>query len=336
VQQVLLFGTNAKEGEPFMKQRSKLSSDFLRHRLWVAALSSAICAASLAFAQQTQVVIDDTRAFPESLTSTSDGTIYLGSFVHGTVYRALPGATKATPWIQAGPNDLSRGVGVFAHEPSNTLWVCSADPDPKNNITLLRAFDVKTAALKGQYPFPGGGFCNDVEVLRDGTALATDTRGGRILALRSGATELAIWAEDPKWAGIDGIALLPDGSVLFNNVRQNQLVRVATKPDGTAGEATQLELSQPVDGPDGMRALPDGRIVLAENRGGTIDVVRVAGNTAQIETIKDGFKLSLTAVTVVGDTVWAIETKFAYLNDPAFKDKDPGPFSAVAVKLPPK
>ncbi len=319
-----------------MQQRFRLSGHAVHQWLLSAALICIIGMANLARAQQNEIVIDDKRAFPESLTSTNDGTIFLGSFVHGTVYRALPGATKATPWIPAGPADLIRGVGVFAHEPSQTLWVCSADPDPKNNTTILRAFDLQTAALKGRYPFPGGGFCNDIEVLRDGTTLATDTRGGRILALKPGATELAVWAEDPKWAGIDGIALLSDGSVLFNNVRQNQLVRVATKTDGTAGEATQLELSQPIDGPDGMRALSDGRIVLAENRGGKIDVVRVAGNKAQIETIKDGFKLNLTAVTVVGDTVWAIETKFAYLNDPQFKDKDPDPFSAVAVKLPPR
>ena len=75
--------------------------------------------------------------------------------------------------------------------------------------------------------------------------------------------------------GLMYIAMLPDGDVLFNNVRQNQLVRVAVKPDGSAGEATFLELSQPIDGPDGMRALPDGRIVVAENSGGKVDIVRV-------------------------------------------------------------
>jgi streptogramin lyase len=290
----------------------------------------------LGFAQQQQVPIDDQRAFPESVTSTSDGTIYMGSFVHGTVYRAMPGAAKATPWILAGPNDLKRGVGVFAHEPSNTLWVCSADPDASHNTTILRAFDLKTAALKGTYPFPGGGFCNDIEVMRDGTTLATDTRGGRILALKPGASALTVWAEDPKWVGIDGIALLPDGDVLFNNVRQNQLVRVAVKPDGSAGAGNFLELSQPIDGPDGMRALPDGRIVMAENRSGKIDIVRVDGSKATIETIKDGFKLTPTAVTVTGATVWVTEAKFPYLNDPKLKDQDPGTFSAVAVPLPPR
>src|SRR5437764_808838 len=83
-------------------------------------------------------------------------------------------------WIPADPTDLKRGVGVFAHEPSNTLWVCSADPDANNNTTMVRAFDLKTAALRSAYPFPGGGFCNDIAVTHDGTALVTDTRGGRI------------------------------------------------------------------------------------------------------------------------------------------------------------
>jgi sugar lactone lactonase YvrE len=307
-------------------------TNMLRRWGWLVALTSTI--GPSVFAQQTQVVIDDQRAFPESLTSTSDGTIYIGSFVHGTVYRATPGAAKATPWIPAGPTDLTRGVGVFAHEPSNTLWVCSADPDANKNTTILRAFDMKTAALKGTYPFPGGGFCNDVAVTRTGTTLVTDTRGGRILTLKPGATALSVWAEDPKWVGIDGIAMLPDGDVLFNNVRQNQLVQVAMKPDGTAGAATMLELSQPIDGPDGMRSLPDGRLVLAENRSGRIDVVHVNGDKATIQTIKDGFKLSPTAVTVIASTVWVTEAKFAYLNDPKLKDQDPGTFSAVAVPLP--
>jgi sugar lactone lactonase YvrE len=154
--------------------------------------------------------------------------------------------------------------------------------------------------------------------------------------LKPGAEGLAVWADDPRWVGIDGIAILPDGDVLFNNVRQNQLVRVAVKPDGSAGAATVLELSQPIDGPDGMRALPDGRIVLAENRSGKIDVVRVDQSKATIDTIKDGFKLSPTAVTVIGGTVWVTEAKFAYLNDPKLKDQDPGTFSAVAVPLPPR
>jgi hypothetical protein len=289
---------------------------------------------TLALAQQPQIVIDDKRSFPESLTSTTDGTIILGSLDHGTIYRAPQGAAKATPWIAAGPNGLERVLGVFAHEASKTLWACTNSADPQGKDAVLKAFDLASGAPRGSYPFPNGGLCNDIEVMPDGVTLATDTRGGRILALKPGSASLAVWAEDTKWVGIDGIARLPDGSILFNNVRENQLVRVAAKPDSSAGTATVLELSQPIDGPDGMRALPDGRIIMVENRSGKVDVVRIDGNRATIDTIKDGFKMSLTAVTVHGDTAWVIETKFAYRNDPQLKDKDPEPFGATAVALP--
>ena len=69
---------------------------------------------------------------------------------------------------------------------------------------------------------------------------------------------------------------------------------------------------------------------------GKLDIVRVEGDKATIETIKDGFMQSLTAVTVDGNTAWVIETKFVYRNDPQVKDKDPEPFGATAVPLPPR
>ena len=297
----------------------------------VAGLAVAPC---VAFAQPSQIIIDDTRVFPESLTSTADGTVIIGSMDHGTVYRVAPGAAKATAWIAAGPNGLRRVLGVFADEAANTLWVCTNDPDPNGKDADLKAFDLKTAAPKGSYSFPGGGLCNYIAVARDGTTYVTDTRGGRILALKPGTTALTVWGADAKWVGIDGIALLPNGAVLFNNVRENQLVRVDVKPDGSAGTATMLELSQPISGPDGMRALKNGRVILAENRSGKIDIVNIQGDKATIVTIKDGFKFTPTAVTVAGDTVWVLEAKFAYRNDPALKDKDPGQFGATAVPMP--
>ncbi len=319
-----------------MQAHFKPSKQNWRRAARLAAFAGTLVAPCLGFAQQPQIIIDDKRSFPESLTSTADGTIILGSLDHGTIYRAARGSAKATPWIAAGPNGLGRVLGVFAHDASNTLWACTNTTDPQGKDATLKAFDLASGTPKGTYPFPDGGLCNDIEVSRDGTVLATDTRGGRILALKPGATALAVWAADAKWVGIDGIAMLTDRSVLFNNVRQNQLVRVEVNADGTAGTATLLELSQPMSGPDGMRALRDGRIIMVENQSGKIDLVRVEGDKATIETIKDGFMQSLTAVTVDGNTAWVIETKFAYRNDPQFKDKDPEPFGATAVPLPPR
>jgi hypothetical protein len=317
-----------------MQTRLELLNHVRCSTLPIAVLAGLAVAPCGARAQQTQILIDDTRVFPESLTSTADGTVIIGSMEHGTIYHAAPGAAKATPWIAAAPNGLRRVLGVFVNEAANTLWVCTNDPDPNGKDADLKAFDLKTGAPKGSYAFPGGGLCNDIAVARDGTTYVTDTRGGRILALKPGATALAVWAADAKWVGIDGIAMLTNGAVLFNNVRENQLVRVDVKADGTAGAATLLALSQPIAGPDGMRALQDGSFILAENRSGKIDIVNVDGDKAKIETIKDGFKYTPTAVTLAGDTVWVLEAKFAYRNDPALKDKDPEPFGATAVQLP--
>src|SRR5262245_18254022 len=124
------------------------------------ALAAGLVGPSVTFAQP-QIVIDDKRSFPASLTSTADCTLILGSLDHGTIYRAPRGAKKATPWITAGPNGLERVLGVFAHDASSTLFVCTNSADPQGKDATLKAFDLASGALKGSYPFPNGGLCND-------------------------------------------------------------------------------------------------------------------------------------------------------------------------------
>ena len=66
---------------------------------------------------------------------------------------------------------------------------------------------------------------------------------------------------------------------------------------------------------------------------GRLDMVTFEGlelNTAVIETLKEGFD-GPTAVTAAGGTAWVIEGKLNYMNDPAFKDKDPGAFKVTPV-----
>jgi hypothetical protein len=45
------------------------------------------------------VTVPDTRVFPESITVTSDGTLLISGSEKGIIYKALPGATVAQPWI---------------------------------------------------------------------------------------------------------------------------------------------------------------------------------------------------------------------------------------------
>ena len=68
----------------------------------------------VAFAQSAPVGVPD-KSFPESVTSTKDGTLYAGSFNLGGVVKATPGG-KAEQFIQPGAAGSRSTLGVLADE----------------------------------------------------------------------------------------------------------------------------------------------------------------------------------------------------------------------------
>ena len=92
--------------------------------LFAAAVASTSCASVARAPARTQIAPGDTAVSPENLTSSRDGTVYFGSMTKGTIYRALPGAARAEPWILASTAALTRVLGVLADDEFNTLWVC--------------------------------------------------------------------------------------------------------------------------------------------------------------------------------------------------------------------
>jgi hypothetical protein len=290
----------------------------------LAALTAPAMAAS-------DVTVDVPMAFPESLTSTANGTVYVGSMNLGAVYRALPGEKRATTWISKEAGNFGRVLGVLADFPSRTLYVC----DNNGEHAYLKTFSLKTSGLLKTYELPGGGFCNDI-ALKGKDAYITDTKGGRVLKLADGSDALTVWyTNDKSDPSLDG--LVWQGDTLYTNTYNgNHLIRVPMNADGSAGKGTNLTTSMDIFQPDGMRLSSDGKILLVEGRGkdgnGRLDEVTVSGDTATITVIKNGYMLP-TAVTVVGNTAYVLEAKLNYQRDPALKDKDPGAFTAHAVPL---
>src|SRR5262249_62126342 len=76
-------------------------------------------------AEENSVPLPD-KSFPESVTSTADGTIYTGSFNNGGVLKAKPGG-KAEEFIKPGAGGSRSTLGVLADAKSGTLYVCSND-----------------------------------------------------------------------------------------------------------------------------------------------------------------------------------------------------------------
>lgn len=290
------------------------------------------CAAQAA-ASPTELIIDGPNTFPESITSTLDGTIITSSVGSGGIFRAAPGATIATQWIAPGADGLLDTFGVLADDASNTLWVCSSSIDPPvagepPAIPALYQYHLDTGAFRSRHPLPGDtGLCNDIAIGPDKAAYVADTTGGRVLRLPEGGKTLEEWSKSADLDGADGLDF--HGRQLFvNTFFSGKLFRIELKADGSAGEPVTLTTSRPLTQPDGLRRLNDTQFIMAEGSG-TIDLLTVKGDTVEVNTLRSGL-IGPAGVTIVGNTVWALESKLSMRGKP---DVDPAPFKAYAVSL---
>jgi sugar lactone lactonase YvrE len=290
---------------------------------WAAA--SLLVAGALRAAEPAIISVPSKNLFPESITSTSDGAIIIGSYGTSTIWRVPPGENNASKWIDASTNKGPL-LGVLADEKSGRLLVCQAG---------VKTFDLKTGAAKESLTIPTANpFCNDLAVREDGSIFITDTTGAKIFMFAKGATTGVEVASDPLLAGADGLAFLSDPDKLYvNTVTTNKLLRLDLGKDGKATKITELKLSRPLQGPDGMRPIDGKRLIIAEGQGRTAMAVP-EGDNAQITTLKEGgMEGGTPAVTVTKGMGWTMEGKLRQ-RDPKDPDADKGPFRLFPVPLP--
>ena len=114
----------------------------------------------------------------------------------------------------------------------------------------MKAFDLKSGALKGTYMLPGEGrLCNDIAVSSNGTAYISDTRQGSVDMLKPGAKDLEIAAKDPLLAGADGLAFGDKNILYVNSVTAGKLLRVDLGPDGKSKASSISSSRVPSNGP---------------------------------------------------------------------------------------
>jgi sugar lactone lactonase YvrE len=285
------------------------------------------------------------RVFPESITSTRDGTLYVGSLGSGGVIRIKPDNAMPEVWIEPGAYGSRSILGVLTHEPTNTLWACSNDLTAIGikaagtaTGSALKAFDLKTGEEKISATLPGGqGVYNDMAVGPDGTVYITNSFAPEILRLRPGAETLEVWARDPLFAspvgtfGLDGIAFGGEDVVYVSMYASGKLLRVGVS-QGIAGAVTVLETSRPLVLPDAIRPIGKNEFLLIEGEG-RLDRLVIDGENAVIETLEQGY-LTPTGATAVGKTAWVSEGQLNYLLDPSKKGQTPNlPFRLHSVRL---
>ena len=148
--------------------------------------------------------------------------------------------------------DAPKGTGIFA----GILYV--------SDITVVRKFDLKTGAPKGDIPVPGATFLNDIAVAKDGRVFVSDS------GLKSGAAgfdptgtdavyvidkgKLKPLAKSKDLGGPNGL-LVVDKGVLVVTFGSNELYRLDDK--GAKQDVTKL----PAGGLDGIAQAGESLLV---------------------------------------------------------------------------
>src|SRR5580700_1263051 len=292
------------------------------------------------------IPVPGTKAFPESITSTSDGALFVGRLGDGGIVRIKSRAAESTVFIQPGASGSRSISGVFADEASSTLWACSNDLSAlggsaagSDTWSALKSFDLNTGNAKHSFALPGShAFCNDITVDGKGSVYVTDSANPTILKLSAGATTLDVFAQDSAFsapqsggAELDGIAFGRDGNLYVTTYTAGELLCVEVK-NGKAGRVTKLSGNPHLQFPDALRSLGDNSFLLIEGSG-RLDRVVIRGDVFAVTAIHDGF-VTPTSVAQIGTTAWVSEGQLAFFFDPSKRNSSPSlPFRIYAVPL---
>ena len=291
------------------------------------------------------IALSGAKAFPESITSTRDGTLFIGRLGEGGIVRANPRTGASALFVAPGASGSRSITGVFADEASKTLWACSDDlsalggtSSGGDHASALKGFDLRTGAPKRSIPLPGPqAFCNDIAVDARGAVYVTDSAAPNVLRLPARGATFEVFASNPQFlppkagsAGLDGIAFGTDGNLYVTTYAAGGLFRIDVDR-GRAGRVTKLH-GVPLTLPDGLRPLGQKCFLLVEGAG-TLDRVEVDGDRYWAVPLRAGFSTP-TSVTRVGSTAWVSEGQLSFFFDPARKGQSPSlPFRIYAVPL---
>ncbi|MDQ3341357.1 MAG: hypothetical protein M4D80_39890 [Myxococcota bacterium] len=250
--------------------------------------------------------------YPESLHADADDTLYVGSLVTGQVVAFADGKTEGTVVIGAS-SGVTGVAGVFIR--GDELWLCSVD------TTFQRPTEVRSFTLEGvaraTHSLGPNRFCNDLAFDAAGALYVTDSFSGTVLRLAPGGAALEPWVENPALApamqggfGLDGLAVV-GGAVFVNKFDTGGLFRIAIGAGGAAGPVQPITVTPALTAPDGMRALDDRTLLVAEGNG-RLTKVRVDGVTGTGTPLATDLDQP-TGVTVARGSAWVAEGQLGRL-----------------------
>ena len=274
--------------------------------------------------------------FPEGIALDGYLPAYVGSLGTGMVHRLSAGVEAEEVVGTFGLGGAVVGMKLYA----DSLWACVTDPmDP--SVGALVQLDPETGAEEGRYPFPMGGFCNDLVVDSQGNIYVTESAGGAVYKFAVDGTELELWADgftaDATFAlglSVNGIVMSSDESMVYvGRIDNGNIEAIPVEMDGSAGTPVTKTFDAALMngfGIDGMLNWRGALIVIRD--GGVHQVVMTEDETPwTLETIVAPGEVNV-PTTLAGDNfgnLWVVEGQLGDLLDDDETTNGQTPFRVV-------
>lgn len=232
--------------------------------------------------------------FPEGITASRGGRLYVGSIADGSIYTVGPNETTATPFLAKGTLKYPSVLGMTTNGDGTILWVCNTVTSPPRDTLSSAAIigiDAQNRQIKATHELPqsaAGAFCNDIVISGNGTLWATESFGGRLFRIPAAQllddSAATAWLQaselsgpngpEPGRFGANGLALM-SGKLFVVNSSRGTLLSI----DPTLAEPVSSDLQPVAISEDGMGvslANPDG-------------ISTVSGSNTDLLVVESGF-----------------------------------------------
>ncbi len=218
---------------------------------------------------------NDTTLLPEAYAVGPAGAEFIGSVRTGKIIELRGGGvSKEVVLAKGGVFDIEvRGERLWAAVNNQLAY---QQTDPENTFASVMVFDRSTSAVKREVRISEQeALLGDLEVAKDGTAYASDSLTPRLFRLAPQSETFEVFASDPRFANLQGIALdEPNHRIFIADYLAGLFV-----VDTTTAEITAIENSVDahLGGIDGLYYY-DGALIGIQNGTTPQRIVRISLN----------------------------------------------------------
>lgn len=281
------------------------------------------------------------KVYPEGIASDSrTGTVYVGSYANGTVYRARPGARSAEVFLPSGTDGRHTANGLRV-DARGRLWVT-------DSTAGVAVYDTRTGARLAHFEVPGTDprFINDLTITPDGTAYLTDSIRSVIYRVTPAQVRAGSGALTPAYDLSGHLTPSPAGSFALNGIVSDPAGRYLLAVDMTAGDLHRVDLGSgaisrvaltggDLKAADGLDLSADGTLRVAHNIPNTLTRWQVSGDGTRarlVRTLTDPSLQIPTTLTHTPARTLVVRSQFDKDGPMAPSTGTPTTFTIAAVR----